>query len=279
MNSIKILITLFIISTSGFTQSLENISIINEIKVLSSANILKETRISNVEFYTIGKNKKGDIKLTINRIQKSVKFSHTETLDQDTLRYETAGVSVDTDSPVPTGEDDKNILENLTRFTNNSIYYKKDKNDNFKGPKIPGGSPNIESMFISKLPVLNKLPLLTSLVLNISPNASAICDTVASEEYSGFFINNYKKVEGGYYISGKLIPINNQTKADDNNFAVTTFEFFEYEGRIETINEKINTLKLNVKSKSKVSFKGMDLGSGKVEEYNIISTNKFTNNL
>jgi hypothetical protein len=268
-----ILTQLFLfVATLSFCQNSSSTVIKSVTKVLESGNHLKEQRNSTVEFLVNKKSKKNEIKLTIDRIMRNVKLSHVETFDSDTLRYGGEEFTVDTDSPLPKGEDDKILIENLVTFTGKPIIFKEEAGI-FTGPKVRAGSPNIENMFFSKLPALNKNNFLTPLLININPTLNSKIDTVISESHHGIFITTYTKSQNGFELSGKFVPLKISTQEDNPSFASTVYELFNYSGNIKSNAEKIESLELNIHIKSRLIFKTIQLNEEKEEKYKVVIQN------
>lgn len=244
-----------------------------EIKFSENGNKLKEQRNSTIEFLKNKKSKKDEIKLTIDRIMRNVTTSHTESIDADTLRFEGEKFSVDTDNPLPKSEDDKTLIENLVRFTGKSVIFKESPSGLFMGPKVRAGNPNIETMFYTKLPVLNKDNFLSPIILNINPALNSKVDTVISESYQGIFITTYNKIQNGFEINGRFMPLKTSNSEADPNFASVNYEFFNYRGKIESKEKVIKSMELNIHVKSRTVFRSIQLNEAREEKYKIVVSN------
>jgi hypothetical protein len=270
----KILLTqlTILLATFCFGQHFSSSTTKSEIKFSSKENLPTEQKNATVEFYFNKKSNQNEIKLTINRIIRHIKPFHKESIDADTLTYEGDQYVVDTDSLSPQGEDEKSVLENLLLFTSKPIIFKED-DGTFKGPKIRMGSPNIELFFYSKLPVLNKNGFLTPLLLNIDTQLNSKIDTVISEINNGIFITTYTKAQGGYKIKGRYVPLKKPVQEENLNYATTIIELFDYDGKIETVAEKIKNMDISVRFKSKVLVNSVQINSSKETFYKIAVSN------
>ena len=267
-------ITLFLtVYFTSFSQDFSQRAIKCEVKFLDDGNGLKEQRNSTIEFLKNKKTKKDEIKLTIDRIMRNVSLSHVESIDSDTLRFEGEKFSVDTDNPLPKGEDDKMLIENLVKFTGKTIIFKENANRLFVGPKVGAGNLNIENMFQSRLPALNKNNFLSPIILNINPTLNSKVDTVISESYQGLFITTYYKLENGFEISGRFLPLKTSISETDPNFASIIHEFYNYSGKIKSNEKIIQSMELEIHAKSHTVFKAIQLNEAREEKYKIIIKN------
>jgi hypothetical protein len=267
-------ITLFLtVYFTSFSQDFSQRAIKCEVKFLDDGNGLKEQRNSTIEFLKNKKTKRDEIKLTIDRIMRNVSLSHVESIDSDTLRFEGEKFSVDTDNPLPKGEEDKMLIENLVKFTGKTIIFKENANGLFVGPKVGAGNLNIENMFYTRLPALNKNNFFSPIILNINPILNSKVDTVISETYQGVFITTYNKLQNGFGISGRFIPLKTSNSENDPNFASTIYEFFNYDGKIKSNERSIELMELSIHTKSRTVFKTIQLDEAREEKYKIIIKN------
>jgi hypothetical protein len=267
------IIFLVIIIGNAFGQSLTPMVIKSEIKFFENTK-LKQQRNSTVEFLINKKSKRNEVKLTLNRIMRNVSLSHVENFDTDTVRYEGEGFTVDTDNPIPQGEHDKSLIENLVTFIDKTITLQEDASGNYIGPKVKSPTPNIESMFYSKMPALNKNNFLSPLILNFNPALNSKVDTVLSDSYQGIFITTYTKIGNEYDLNGRFIPLQTAKLESDPNIATTVYLFFNYNGKIRANAEKIEKLELDVHLKSRLIFKLIKLDEAREEKYKVIVENK-----
>jgi len=272
----KFILSIQLILASCFTSFGQDFSptvIKCEVKFFADGNQLKEQRNSTLEFSKNKKSKKDEIKLTIDRIMRNVSLSHVESIDSDTLRFEGEKFSVDTDNPLPKGEDDKMLIENLVKFTGKTIIFEENANGLLVGPKVGAGSLNIENMFQSRLPALNKNNFLSPIILNINPTLNSKVDTVISESYQGLFITTYYKLENGFEISGRFLPLKTSISETDPNFASIVYEFYNYSGKIKSNEKTIESMELEIHAKSRTVFRTIQLNEAKEENYKIIISN------
>lgn len=273
MKKIKLITICTILTLNCFSQNLSNIQISTEINVFDKENNIKESKLATYNFQNNQKMCKWELKII--RVKRTYKIVSFEATEIDTVKIEPQGFTIDTDNPIPSGEQDKVVLENLMRFIANPVNFKKTSEGVFKGAKIQGGSPNVETFFLDKFPCLNSDLFLSPIELNFNSEISSLIDSVKSEAYSGIFINKYLKNENGYKVEGRFIPIKSLKSKGESNFAETEWVIFNYNGFIESNLNKISKISLEVESKTKTTFKGMQIGNSDTEQYKLLVKNKF----
>lgn len=273
---ITIIITVCTVISKG--QNLSNITVESKVLILDNEERLKEERNGNIRFAASKKGNKNYAELTITRIKRNVKFANVETFDTDTVRYESGRFEIDTDNPIPTGEDDKILIENLVSFVENPMVFSEVSNGSYEKPRVKPGSPDIEQMFVKKIPTLNQQIFLSPIMLNFDNKTTYKADTVLSDIYGGILVTVYEKSEDGFKIKGKLNPVQSSTSQADGNIAIIIYENFSYEGSIVTEQRRIKKIDLNVMSKSRTVFKSINLDEPQTEEYRILITNEFIDN-
>jgi hypothetical protein len=265
------------VSIEAFSQNRNDFKVYSQIEILNKLSTSFEIRNSTLDFFENKKSKKREARLTINRIQKKVNLSNIETTERDTVKYESDGFLVDTDNPIPIGENDKTLIENLVKFTDSKITFKESNDGKLIGPKIKPGNTNIENMFFSKLPILNSNSFLSPIFLNFEEEVISKTDTLISNIHKGIFVNNYEKNDGGYTINGFFIPIKSIVPNENENFATENYEYIKYSGIIKNNGKRINYMELDYEAKYQIVFRLISLNESKTEKLKIKIENRFEN--
>ena len=200
-------------------------------------------------------------------------MKHTETFESDTIRFDGESYTIDTDNPIPKGEHQQTLLENMVLFTGKTISLQENEAGVFEGPKVKLGTPNIIAKYTWGVPILNKNSIFSPLLLNFSPMVSAKIDTLISEAHNGVFVTNYTKTADGYDLIGKLIPLEKAKLETEANIVTEVYEYFNYSGKILTDNEKITNMTISVQEKSREFLNKKIIVEGKEKKYKIVVKN------
>lgn len=268
-------IAILIITFSVVGQEFKPLVVKSETQILRINNELRDQRNSTIKYQKGKKNKPNELQIKIDRIQRYIMIKHRDMSESDTVNIEGESFLVDTNNPIPQGEEHKEILESLVSFTNNPIVLKENKPGQFESLPVKRGAKNIGMFLNSKLPILHSTYELSSIKLRIPVLNSIVTDTVISEAYQGVFITEYQKKEELIEVKGRFVYLNKNDVIEIPDVVSEIFDTFNYKGIIKPKNDFIESMELEVQTKSLFEIKSIKMKETREDAYRVVVKNSF----